>query len=65
MTGDPGSTATRPTARPVARAPEIGDVGWFALKSQPRPMSDFTEMARDAQRDEVMYHVIGLRSWRE
>jgi 8-oxo-dGTP pyrophosphatase MutT (NUDIX family) len=51
---------------PVARPPEIGEVGWFALDDLPRPISDFTEKrALDALRAGVAYRVIHGREWRE
>ena len=51
---------------PVARPPEIGEVGWFALDDLPRPMSDFTEQrVLDALQDAVAYRVIEGREWRD
>lgn len=54
-----------PTERPIARPPEIGDVGWFGLDALPGPMSDFSELRiSDALAGASEYRMIGPRAWR-
>jgi len=50
---------------PVARPPEIGNVGWFVVDEFPTPFSDFSELRiRDALASDVGYRRIDARKWR-
>ena len=52
---------------PIARPPEIGDVGWWPLEALPTPISDFTErrIRNAAAGAEAKVSRLDGRVWRE
>ncbi|CAN5714289.1 hypothetical protein BH23CHL7_BH23CHL7_22030 [soil metagenome] len=52
--------------KPVARPPEIEEVGFWRIDDLPRPISDFTELrVHDALSEQAVFRVVGERNWLE